>query len=123
MAQILKLKDASASWRQRLSELRTKPQESVIKDDNDQTVAVVLPIERYESYQTYRRQREKDFAVFDDVAEAFKDMDPDELQSRIDQAVQDQPAEEGDDDVKPSDFIVKHSNVKGGRVTRAMAYE
>ena len=32
-----------------------------------------------------------------------------------------QPGDE--DDVKPSDFIVKHSNVKGGRVTRAMAYE
>ena len=28
-----------------------------------------------------------------------------------------------EDDVKPSDFIVKHSNVKGGEVTRAMAYE
>ncbi len=30
---------------------------------------------------------------------------------------------EDEDDVKPSDFIVKHSNVKGGIVTRAMAYE
>ena len=28
-----------------------------------------------------------------------------------------------EDDVKPSDFIVKHSNVKGGVVTREMAYE
>ena len=32
--------------------------------------------------------------------------------------------QQGDeDDVKPSDFIVKHSNVKGGIVTREMAYE
>ena len=37
---------------------------------------------------------------------------------------QDQPGQQAaEDDVKPSDFIVKHSNVKGGRVTRAMAYE
>lgn len=35
---------------------------------------------------------------------------------------QDQPGQQEEDDVKPSDFIVKHSNVKGGRVTRAMAY-
>ncbi len=34
------------------------------------------------------------------------------------------PEEQRDvDDVKPSDFIVKHSNVKGGIVTREMAYE
>lgn len=32
-----------------------------------------------------------------------------------------QETEEGN--VKPSDFIVKDSDVKGGRVTRAMAYE
>ena len=37
---------------------------------------------------------------------------------------QDQSQPQGeDDDIKPSDFIVKHSNVKGGKVTRAMAYE
>lgn len=37
---------------------------------------------------------------------------------------QDQPEQQAEeDDVKPSDFIVKHSNVKDGRVTRAMAYE
>lgn len=87
MAQILKLKDASSSWRRRISELRTKPQESIIKDDNDQAVAVVLPIERYESYQAYLRQREADFAVFDDVAGAFREVGLDELQARIDQAV------------------------------------
>jgi hypothetical protein len=28
-----------------------------------------------------------------------------------------------EDEVKPADFIVKRSDVKGGRVTRAMAYE
>ena len=37
---------------------------------------------------------------------------------------QDQSQPQGeDDDIKPSDFIVKHSNVKGGKVTRSMAYE
>lgn len=87
MTQILKLKDASPPWRRLIGELRTRVQESIIKDDNDQTVAVVLPIEHYESYQAYLRQREADFAVFDDLSEAFKEVDPDELQTRIDQAV------------------------------------
>ena len=93
MSQILKLKDASSSWRQRIGELRTKPQENIIKDDDDQTVAVVLPIDQYESYQAYLRRREANFAIIDKVADAFKDVDPDELQSRIDQAVDEVKAE------------------------------
>ena len=93
MTQILKLKDASPPWRRLISELGAKSQESIIKDDNDQTVAVILPIERYESYQAYLRQREADFAVFDDVAEAFREVDSDELQARIDQAVDEVKAE------------------------------
>ena len=49
----------------------------------------------------------------------------DYLQRLVEQWKQEQePApEQEDDDVKPSDFIVKHSNVKGGIVTREMAYE
>jgi hypothetical protein len=34
-----------------------------------------------------------------------------------------EPAPEQEEDVNPSDFIVKHSNVKGGIITREMAYE
>jgi len=44
------------------------------------------------------------------LVELWKTQDPPEHQSE-------------EDDLKPSDFIVKHSDVKGGRVTRAMAYE
>ena len=44
-----------------------------------------------------------------------------ELWKRQDKVRHEKPEEE--DDVKPSDFVVKHSNVKGGIVTREMAYE
>ena len=40
----------------------------------------------YASYQTYLRQKAEDFAVFDRLAEAFKDAD--NLQARIDRAVE-----------------------------------
>lgn len=87
MAQILKLKDASAPWRKLIASLRTKPQEGIVKDEADQTVAVVLPIERYETYQAYLRQREEDFAIFDEIDEKMKDFDPDFIEAQIEKAV------------------------------------
>ena len=93
MAQILKLKDASAPWRKLIASLRTKPQEGIVKDEADQTVAVVLPIERYESYQAYLRQREEDFAVLDQVDEDLKDYDPDFIEAQIEKAVSEVKAE------------------------------
>lgn len=93
MAQILKLKDASAPWRKLIASLRTKPQEGIVKDEKDQIVAVVLPIERYESYQAYLRQREEDFAVLDEVDKDLKDYDPDFIEAQIEKAVAEVKAE------------------------------
>ena len=87
VSQTIKIQDADSTFRQVVQSLRDKKEECVIQDEADRPVAVVLPIERYESYQAYRREREADFAVFDEVAEAFKDVNPEELQARIDQAV------------------------------------
>lgn len=85
MAQLLKLKDAGSRWQKAIDALRKKPQEGIVRDEQDQPVAVVLPMELYESLQG---QREKDFAIFAEVDEALKDYDPEELQTRIDQAVE-----------------------------------
>lgn len=87
MAQILKLKDASAPWRKLITSLRTKPQEGIVKDEEDQTVAVVLPVERYASYRTYLRQREEDFAIFDEIDGKMKGFDPDFIEAQIEKAV------------------------------------
>ena len=88
MTQILKLKDASSTWRKFITALRTQPQEGIVQDEKEQPIAYVLPAERYESYQAYLRQRGEDFAIFDEIAEQMKAFDPDEIQARIDQAVE-----------------------------------
>ena len=88
MAQILKLKDASVPWRKLIDAFREKPEEGVVQDENDQVVAVVVPPQQYTSYQNYLRQREEDFTVFDEVAENMKQYDPEEIQDRVDQAVE-----------------------------------
>ena len=76
MAQILKLKDASAPWRTLIDTFRDKPQEGIVQDENDQVVAAVLPAKQYEAYQTYLRRREQNFTVLDRIAGKTKDLDP-----------------------------------------------
>jgi hypothetical protein len=49
MAQILKLKDASAPWRELIDAFSDKPQEGIVQDENDQVVAAVLPAQQYEA--------------------------------------------------------------------------
>ena len=83
---VLSLKDSGSKFRQIVQSLCSADEACEIKNDQGQTVAVLLPTERYASYQTYLRQKAEDFAVFDRLAEAFKDAD--NLQARIDRAVE-----------------------------------
>ncbi|MCZ6634435.1 MAG: hypothetical protein O7G87_13605 [bacterium] len=53
----------------------------------------MLPIERYESYQAYLRQREADFAIFDKVDEDLKGYDPDFLDAQVEKAIGEVKAE------------------------------
>ena len=81
----LKLSDTDQKVREFINTCRTSNEEYVIQDDDDQTVAVVVP---KEMYQLYQQEWEKDFAVIDRIQEKMKDFDPDEIQARIDQAVE-----------------------------------
>jgi hypothetical protein len=85
MTQILKLKDAGSRWRQLLNGLRQRSEKAIIEDEENRPVAIVVPVELYRRYEA---EREADFAVFHEVKEALKDYDPEELQARIDQAVE-----------------------------------
>ena len=88
MSQILKLQDTDSKFRQLVESFREKKEECIVRDEQDQPVAVVLPIENYESYQAYQRERERDFAIFDEVDERMKDYDPDFIESQIEKAVE-----------------------------------
>ena len=85
MAQILKLKDASAPWRKLIDAFRETPQEGIVQNEDNQAVAVVLPME---VYQLYQGEWERDFAVVDRIREKMKGFDPDEVQANIDKAVE-----------------------------------
>jgi hypothetical protein len=89
MAQILNLKDAGSAWRRAIDALRKEPQEGIVRDEHDQTVAIVLPVADYDAYTRYRQLQsaEDDAAVFDEVAETMSGFDPSFIEGQIAQAV------------------------------------
>ena len=87
MSQVLNLERSDRKLRRLIESFREKQEECVIQDEQERPVAVLLPIDRYESYQAYLRQREKDFAVFDRIDAKMKDYDPDFIEAQVEKAV------------------------------------
>ena len=85
MAQTLKLKDTDRPIRDFFKAYRTINEECVIQDDDNQPLAVVLPMDLYRLYQ---EEWEKDFAVVDRIREKTKGFKPEAIQARIDQALE-----------------------------------
>lgn len=88
MSQVMKLQDVASKFNDLVESFRQKKDECIVQDEQGQPVAVVLPMNLYEDYQIYLRQREADFAIFDEVDEDLKDYSPEELEARISQAVE-----------------------------------
>lgn len=85
MPRTLKLRDADINVREFINACRAANEEYVVQDDDDETVAVVVP---KDMYQLYQQEWEKKFAVVDRIREKMKGFDPDEIQARIDLAVE-----------------------------------
>ncbi len=58
MPQILKLQDAGDKFREVIKSICETKEECIIQDEQGRPVAVILPYERYESFQIYQRQTE-----------------------------------------------------------------
>ena len=88
MSQTLKLRDADQKVREFINACRTANEEYVIQDDDDQTVAVMMPADQYETFRSYQRRRKQNFAVLDRIAAKTKGLDPEFIESKIEQAVE-----------------------------------
>lgn len=93
MAQLIQLQNSDETLRRMVETCRNQNEECVIQDNQNRPVAVMMPIERYESYQAYLKQKEKNFAILDTVAEDLKNYDPDFIRSQIEKAVQEVKAD------------------------------
>ena len=87
MAQLMHLQNSDKSLRRMVETCRNQNEECVIQDNQNRPVAVMMPIERYESYQAYLKQRQKNFAILDTVAEDLKNYEPDFIENQIEKAV------------------------------------
>ncbi len=93
MAQMIQLQNSDETLRRMVETCRNQNEECVIQDNQNRPVAVMMPIERYESYQAYLKQKGKNFAILDTVAEDLKNYEPDFIESQIEKAVQEVKAE------------------------------
>ena len=93
MAQMIQLQNSDETLRRMVETCRNQNEECVIQDNQNRPVAVMMPIERYESYQAYLKQKEKNFAILDTVAEDLKNYEPDFIERQIEKAVQEVKAE------------------------------
>jgi len=87
MSQVLSLEKADRKLRRLIESFREQQEECVIQDEQERPVAVVLPIDRYESYRAYLRQRKEDFTVFDRIDVKMKGHGPDFIEVQIEKAV------------------------------------
>ena len=87
MAQMIQLQNSDETLRRMVETCRNQNEECVIQDNQNRPVAVMMPIERYESYQAYLKQKEKNFAILDTVAEDLKNCEPDFIERQIEKAV------------------------------------
>ena len=83
MAQMIQLQNSDKTLRRMVETCRNQNEECVIQDNQNRPVAVMMPIERYESYQAYLKQKKKNFAILDTVAEDLKNYEPDFIESQI----------------------------------------
>lgn len=84
---MIQLQNSDKALRRMVETCRNQNEECVIQDNQNRPVAVMMPIERYKSYQAYLKQKEKNFAILDTVAEDLKNYEPDFIESQIEKAV------------------------------------
>ena len=85
MTDILKLKDPITKWRTFLAQFRTNPQPTIIQDDDNQEVGVVLPMEYY---RLLDKEWKAGFKGVEEIRARMQKYDPDYIQQQIDNAVE-----------------------------------
>ncbi len=93
MTQIFKLRDADRKVQEFLDARKTSGEECIVQGDDDQPIVAILPAQQYQAYQEYLRRREQNFAVLDRIAKKTKDVDPEIIEQKIEQAVEEVKAQ------------------------------
>lgn len=86
MTQVMKASDARAKWSQLLNKV-FRDQTRVVVEKSGIPVAAVISAEELERFTKLEEQRERNFAVLDEIGEKFKDVSAEEIEQEVNKAL------------------------------------
>lgn len=86
MTQVMKASDARAKWSQLLNKV-FRDQTRVVVEKSGIPVAAVISAEELERFTKLEEQRERNFAVLDEIGEKFKDVSVGEIEREVNKAL------------------------------------
>ena len=86
MTQTMKASEAKQQWGQLLNQV-FKREKRVLIEKSGIPVVGIVSAQDLERLQAFEAQREADFAVLDEIGEAFKDQTPEQIEREVARAV------------------------------------
>lgn len=78
--------EATQRWSHLLEEV-SRRETRVIVERGGVPVAAIISTDDLERFRRYEAEREKDFAILDEIGEAFKDVPPEEIEQEVGKAL------------------------------------
>jgi prevent-host-death family protein len=92
LTQIIKASEARAQWSQIINKVARR-QARVIVEKSGVPVAAIISAQDLERFSRLEQQRQKDFAILDEMRAAFKDVPPEEIEHEVAKAIAEDRAE------------------------------
>lgn len=86
MTQVMKASDVRQQWSQLLNKVFTDKRRIVVEKSGI-PVAAVISAEELERFTQLEDQRERDFAILDEIGEKFKDVPAQEIEKQVNKAL------------------------------------
>ncbi len=86
MTQVMKASEARQQWSQLLNKV-FKNQTRIVVEKSGIPVAAVISTEDLEKFNRLEEQRERSFAILDEVGEKFKDISAEEIEREVNKAL------------------------------------
>jgi len=86
MTQVMKASDVRQQWSQLLNQVFIK-QTRIVVEKSGIPVAAVISAEELEKFTRLEEQRERNFAILDEVGEKFKDVSSQEIEREVSKAL------------------------------------
>lgn len=94
MTQIIKASDVRAHWRKLLNKV-FRGETDVVVEKSGIPVAAIVSTQDYEQLQRIKQQRQRDFALLNDIRAAFADQTPEQIAQGVAESIVEAREERG----------------------------